>query len=155
MARQAGDLVTELGERAPARRHHLAVGVREQLQLFGDALRVPAFRYSCDALELRVRKAEGLADVADRAAGAIRRERGDERCVLATVAFGDGDDQLLPDVTWEVEVDVRDRVELAVEETSERKLGADRIHVGEAGEVTDERAHRGAAPTAGRQRVTR
>ena len=75
--------------------------------------------------------------------------------MLAAVALGDGDDQLLADVTREVEVDVRDRVELAVEETSERKLGADRIHVRETGEVTDERADRGAAPTAGRQRVTR
>jgi hypothetical protein len=33
--------------------------------------------------------------------------------------FGDSDDQLLPDVT-RVEIDVRDRVQLAVEETSER-----------------------------------
>ena len=45
--------------------------------------------------------------------------------MIATVAFGDGDDQLLPDVTRKVEIDVRDRVELAVEETPEREVGRD------------------------------
>jgi hypothetical protein len=99
------------------------------LQLLGDALRVPAFRNACDALELRVRKTECLTDVADRAAGAIRRERGDQCCMFAPIAFGDGDDQLLPDVAWKVEVDVRNRIELAVQETSERELRADRIDV--------------------------
>ena len=146
VARQAGDLVAELGERAPARREQLAVGVGEQLQLLGDALRVPAVRDARDPLELRVRKAERLADVADRAARAVRRERCDERGVLAAVALGDGDDQLLADVAREVEVDVRDGVELAVEEAAERELGADRVDVRETGEVADERADRGAAP---------
>ena len=75
--------------------------------------------------------------------------------MLAAVAFGDGDDQLLADVAREVEVDVRDGVELAVEEAAERELGADRVDVREAGQVADERADRRAAPAAGRQRVTR
>ena len=40
--REARDLATELRERAPARRCEPALDVGEQLQLFGDALRMPA-----------------------------------------------------------------------------------------------------------------
>ena len=42
VARQAGDLGAQLAERAPARREQLAVRIGKQLQLLGDALRVPA-----------------------------------------------------------------------------------------------------------------
>src|SRR3989440_8764241 len=75
--------------------------------------------------------------------------------MLAAVAFGDGDDQLLADVTREIEIDVRDRVELAVEETAERELCADRIDVREAGQVADQRADRRTAASARRQCVAR
>ena len=155
VTRQAGDLVAELTEGAPARRQQLAVCVGELLQLLGDALRVPAFRDAGDPLELRVRKAERLADVADRAARAVRRERCDECRVLASVALGDGDDQLLANVAREVEVDVRNRVELAVQEAAERELGADRVDVREAGEVADERADGRAAPASRGSDVSR
>src|SRR2546428_13221057 len=110
---KTGDLVTQLGERTPARREQLAVGVGKQQQLLADALRVPALRHLREPLELRVREAERLADVADRTTRAIRRERRDERRVFPSVAFGDGQDQLLPDVAREVEGDVGDRAELA------------------------------------------
>ncbi len=155
VARQAGDLVAELGERAPPRREQLAVGIGKQLQLFRDAFRVPSFRDARDPLQLRVRKAERLADVADRAARAVRREGGDERGVLAAVPLGDRDDELLADVARKIEVDVRNRVELAVEEAAERELGADRIDVRETGQVADERTHRRAASAARRQRMPR
>ena len=49
--------------------------------------------------------------------------------MLAAVAFGDGDDQLLADISREIQVDVRDRVELAVEEAAERELRVNRINV--------------------------
>src|SRR4051795_307680 len=104
MARQACDLLAELGKGAPARRHELPVRVGEKLELLGDTLRVPAFGHPCDALELRVRQSERLADVADRAARAVGREGRDESGVVTAVAFGDGDDQLLADVPREVEV---------------------------------------------------
>ena len=151
VTRQAGDLVAELTEGAPARREQLAVCVGELLQLLGNTLRVPAFRDAGDPLELRVGKAERLADVADRAARAVRRERCDECRVLAPVALGDGHDQLLANVARKVEVDVRNGVELAVQEAAERELGADRVDVREAGEVADERADGRAAPASRRQ----
>src|SRR2546423_8609895 len=115
MTRQSGDLVTELGERTPAWGAQLAVGVGKQLQLLGHALRVPSFGDARNPLELRVRKAERLTDVTDRSTGAVGRERGDECRVLAAVALGDGDDQLLANIPWENQVDVGNRVELTVE----------------------------------------
>ena len=68
-----------------------------------------------EPLELGEREAERLPDVADRAARAAGREARDERGVLASVALGHADDELLADVAREVEVDVRHRDQLAVE----------------------------------------
>src|SRR5258705_3829615 len=73
--------------------------------------------------------------------------------MLLPVALDDADDQLLADVAREVEVDVRHRRELAVEEAAEREVVSDRIDVREAGQIADERADRGAAPATGRQDV--
>src|SRR6266508_454292 len=126
VARQAGDLLTQLAECAPARREQLAI---------------------------HVRKAERLPYVPDRAPRPIRRERRDERRVLAPVALSDGDDQLLPDVAREIEVDVRHGVELTVEETTEREIRAHRIDVREAGQIAHERTDRGAATATRRQDV--
>jgi hypothetical protein len=69
--------------------------------------------------------------------------------VLGSVALDDADDELLADVAREVEVDVRHRRELAVEEAAEREVVRDRVDVREAGQVADERADRGAAPAPG------
>src|ERR671924_515732 len=104
-------------------------------------------------LELGERKPERLADVADRAAGVVGREARDECRVLAAVALADGDDQLLTNVAREVEVDVRDRDEFAVEEPPEREPREHGVDVGEAGQVADDRADRAAAPAPWRQDV--
>src|SRR5512132_3039495 len=114
MARQPADLPTELDERAPARRGELGVRVRQLRQLLADAVRV-AVGQPREPLELGEREPERLADVADRSPRAVGREACDERRVLAAVAVADGDNQLLADVAREVEVDVRNRDELAVE----------------------------------------
>ena len=49
----------------------------------------------------------------------------DERRVLRPVLVADGDDQLLADVAREIEVDVGDGDELAVQEPPEREV---RLH---------------------------
>src|SRR6185437_13322559 len=103
----------------PARRAELRLRVGKHEQLLADTLRVPAVRDAREPFELGERQAECLADVADRATRAIRREARDERGVLVAVALGDADDQLLADVAREVEVDVGHRRELAVEEPSQ------------------------------------
>ncbi len=155
VARQAGDLARQLGERAPARREHSPLGLGEQQELLGDPLRVPAVRDARQPLELGERQPERLADVADRAAGAVGGEARDERGVLAPVALGDAEDQLLADVAREVEVDVRHRRELAVEEAAEREVLRDRVDVREAGQVADDRADRRAPPPPRRQPAPR
>ena len=153
VARQAGDLGAEGAERAPARRAELRRRVGQRSDLVGDALRVPAVGEPGEPLEVGVREAERLADVPDRAARAVGREGRYERSVLLPVALDDADYELLADVAREVEVDVRHRRELAVEEAAEREVVRDRVDVREARQVADERADRGAAAAAGRQDV--
>ena len=108
-----------------------------------------------DALELARRQPEHLAELADRAARPERRERGDQRRALAPVAVVDARDQDLADVAREVEVDVRQRGQLLVEEAPEEQVVRDRVDVREAGEVADDRGHRRAAPAPRRQQRAR
>src|SRR5579864_5113291 len=134
-------------------RGELRLRIGQEAELLADALRVPAVGEARQPFEVRERQAERLPDIADRAARAVRREGGDERCVLVAVLLGDADDQLLADVAREVEVDVGHRRELAVEEAAERELVRDRIDVREPRQVADERADRRAAAAARRQHV--
>src|SRR5437762_1902659 len=75
--------------------------------------------------------------------------------MLAAVALGDGDDQLLADVAREVEVDVRDGGELFVQEAADRQVRLDGVDVREPGQVADERADARASSASGRKDVTR
>ena len=152
VARQAGDLARQLAERLPARPR---VRAGHAVELLGDARRVPAVGDAREPLELGERQPERLADVADRAAAAVGGEARDERRVLAAVALGDADDQLLADVAREVEVDVGHGDHLVVDEPAEREPRLDRVDVREAGQVADDRADARAASAAGRQRVPR
>ena len=153
VARQTGDLLAEPAERPPATRGELRLRVRERRQLLLHETRV-AVRDAREPFQLREGQAERLADVADRAAGVVRGEGRHERRVLAPVAVGHLHDQPLADVAREVEVDVGDGGELLVEEAAEREAGGDGIDVREPGEVADDRAHRGAAASAGWQGVS-
>ncbi len=146
VAREARDLAREPGERAPAPGLELPLAVGEPRDLLPHPLRVPAVGEPREPLELGEREPERLAHVADRAARAVRREARDERGVLAAVALGHADDELLADVAREVEVDVGHRRELAVQEAPERELVRDRVDVREPGEVADDRAD-GASPS--------
>ena len=153
VARQAADLGAQLGECPPPRRRHLLRSVGEHQHFFADPRGVPAVGELREPLEVGERKSERLADVADRAARAVRREARDERRVLAAVLLGDADDQLLADVAREVEIDVGYRRQLAVEEAAEREVVRDGIDVRQPGEVADERADGRAASAPGRQHV--
>ena len=127
--------------------------LRPHRSRLGDVLRVPAVGDARQPLEIRERQAERLADVADGAARAVRREGRDERRVLAAVLLRHADDQLLADVARKVEVDVGHRRQLAVEEAPEREVRRDRVDVREPGQVADERADGRAAAAAGREHV--
>ncbi len=154
VARQAAELAAEPRERAPARRRTLRVGVGQLRELLADAVRVPV-RQPRQPLELGERQPERLADVADRPARVVRREARDESRMLAAVALADLDDQLLADVAREVEVDVRHRDELPVEEAAERQARLHRVDVREPSQVADDRADRASATAARRQDVPR
>ena len=85
----------------------------------------------------------------------VRGKARDERGVLPPVALAHLDDQLLADVSREIEVDVRHRGELAVQEAAERQARLHGVDVREAGQVADHRADRAAAAAARRQDVAR
>jgi hypothetical protein len=118
--------------------------------------RVPeAIGAARDALDLARRQAERLAELADRAARAKARKGRDERRAVAAVALVDAADQDLADVAREVEVDVRQRGQLGVEEAPHREAAGERVDVREAGQVADDRGDRGAASAARRQQRAR
>jgi hypothetical protein len=154
VTREPGDLAGQPRECAPPLRLELAVSVGESRNLLPHTLRIPSVRGAGQALELCERKAERLPDVADRASRAVRGEARDERRMLATVAPGDPDDELLADVAREVEVDVRHGGQLAVQEAPERELVRDGIDVREPREVADDRPDRTSPPTSRRQEAT-
>ena len=114
-----------------------------------DGLAPPALRAARDALDLARRQPERLADLADRAARAVGRERGHERRAVAPEALVHARDQHLAHVAREVEVDVGQRRDLLVEEAPEQQVVGDRVDVREAGEVADDRRDRGARPRPG------
>ncbi len=129
---------------------HLRRSAEREVDVLLDRLR-PRLRDPGDALDLPRRQPERLADLADRAARAIGRERGDERRAIGAVALVHARDQLLADVAREVEVDVRQRGELLVEEAAEEELVLHRVDVREPREVADDRRHRRPAPPSRRQ----
>src|SRR5919202_2396135 len=113
-----------------------------------DALSGPALRAARDALDLSRRQTQGLADLADGTARAICRKGGHQRGAIAPEAIVHARDEDLAHVAREVQVDVRQRLDLLVEEAPEQELVGDRIDVREAGEVADDRGDRGTAPAA-------
>ena len=155
VARETGDLAGEPRERAPPLRLELPLAVGEPRDLLPHALRVPAVRSPREPLELCEWEAQRLPDVANRAARPVGREARDERRMLAPVALGDPDDELLANVAREIEVDIRDRGELAVQEASERELVRDGIDVREPGQVADDRADGAPPPAPRRQEAPR
>ena len=75
--------------------------------------------------------------------------------MLVAVPLRDGDDQLLANVARKIEVDVRDRRQLTVEEAPERELVGDGVDVREARQITDDRSDGATTPPAGRQKAAR
>src|SRR5205807_3202228 len=73
------------------------------------------------------------------------------RGAVVPVALVDARDQLLADVPREIEVDVRQRGQLLVEEAPDQQLVGDRVNVREAGQVADDRGDARAAAATGRQ----
>ena len=124
------------------------------LDVLCDLARVPPLAAACHALDLAGRQPERLAELPDRSARAICRERGDQRRAVVPVAVVDARDQHLPDVAREVEVDIGQRPELFVQKAADQQLVGDRIDVREAGEKADDRGHARAPAASGRQQCS-
>ena len=89
--------------------------------------------------------AQHPADVADRGPGEHRAERDDLGDVVLAVLAPDVRDDLVAAAVLEVDVDVRHRHAVGVEEALERELVEDRVDRGDAQRVGHDRARRAAA----------
>ena len=137
------------------RRRTARLQPQRALHVARDALHRPRLGPAGGALQLARRQPEHLPELPDRAARAEGRERRHQRRALAPVALVHARDQLLAHVAREVQVDVRQRRQLLVEEAAQEQVVGHRVDVREAGEVTDDRGHRGPAAAARRQQRPR
>ncbi len=101
-----------------------------------------------DPVDLAVGMPEHAPDVADRGPGEHRPERDDLGHMVVAVLLGDVRDDLVTAVVLKVDVDVRHRHPIGVEEPLERELVEDRIDRGDPEGVGDDRTR--GAPPAGR-----
>ena len=90
--------------------------------------------------ELGVGQAERLAHLADGRARPVRVDHGDARGAVVAVAREHHVVDVLAPRRLHVDVDVRRLVAHRVHEPLERQVVADRVHVGDGGQVADERA---------------
>ena len=158
VAREPRKVVRHLREQPPRAVLGTLVGRREfrhaslALNLLPHLRRaVIGLRTLGDAVDLGLGQAERPADVAHRAADAVRGEDRDERGVVSPPVLVHALDELLPDVARKVEVDVRQRQQRVVEEAVDREAVADRVDVRQANEVADQRGDRRPASSAWRQ----
>ena len=128
-------LLLTLGEQ---RLHRTGVAQRDQLAgLERDQLR--------DAVAEQVRQVQHPADVAHRRLRGHRAERGDLRHRPGAVLLLDVLDDAVAAVLAEVDVEVRHRYALWIEKALEQQAVAQRVEIGDAERVRDERAGAGAA----------
>jgi len=140
VTRQTHDVLREPQQRLPARRAGpLGADRGDHVGLHLAGLAVVA-EGTGDRLDLLGGHAQDLAEVTHRALGAVGREGGDQGRVLGAVALMHAGDQHFADVAGEVDVDVGQRCRFHVEKATGEELGLDRVDVGEAGQVADDRA---------------
>ena len=140
---QAFELLRDV-EGAP--HHRVAVARRLQPRLVVDRLaerdRVGRIlrHQLAELVDLAVGHLQHAADVAQHAARLQRAEGDDLRHLVAAVALLDVADHLVAPVLAEVDVEVRHRHALGIEEALEQQVEAERIEVGDGQRIGDERA---------------
>ncbi|MBA7479439.1 hypothetical protein ES707_14873 [subsurface metagenome] len=100
----------------------------------------------CQFVDLPIRHLQHAADVAQHAARLQRTEGDDLGDLVAAVALLHIGDHLAAPVLAEVDVEVRHRHPLRIEEALEQQAKADRIEIGDGQRPGDQRACAGAAP---------
>ena len=134
-----------------ARDHRIAValGLQARLVLDGALERDRVERILrhelAELVDLAVGHLQHAADVAQHAARLQRAEGDDLRHLVAAVALLHVADHLVAPVLAEVDVEVRHRHALGIEEALEQQPEADRIEIGDGERVGDERARARAA----------
>ena len=136
--------------------HRIAVALGLQLRLALDRLRQRHRRgrilrhQLAQLVDLPVRHLQHAADVAQHAARLQRAEGDDLRHLVAAVALLHVADHFVAAVLAEVDVEVRHRHALGIEEALEQQTEADRIEIGDGQRVGHQRA--GARAAAGADR---
>src|SRR5215472_15897528 len=139
MAGKVVDLPGELDEVLPDGRVHKGAELGRALHLLAQSSARPvALTQLGQPVQLDLWQPECLTQVTDRAPDPVARDRGDERRPVRSPALVYPLDQLLPDVTGKVQIDVWKAVHLLVEETAEKQPVADGVDVRETDQVADE-----------------
>ena len=105
--------------------------------------------------EMLLRKPQGLAEVLDDALDLIGRNGPGQDGVLRPEVLVDALDQLVPETSGEVEVDVGERRHVLGDEAFQGEAPLQGIDVADADEVSDQQGHRRAAPPSGRPLLDR
>src|SRR5579863_10375510 len=114
----------------------------------GDPFARPAPHHAGERGDNVARKAHRLADLADRAAGAVADDRRGEPGAVAAVFLVDVLDNLLAPLMLEIDVDVGRLAPRGADEALEQHIDAGGIDRGDAEAVADDRIGRRAAPLA-------
>src|SRR5579884_1564981 len=107
MARKTVGLGSEPRQPCPPPRATAARAAERALDVPGHLARVPSLATASDALDLSWRQPERLAELPDRAAGAVGGEGRHQCGAVVPEPLVHTRDQLLANVSWEVEVDIR------------------------------------------------
>src|SRR5690348_2773669 len=122
MARKAGDLVGKV-ERAAERRIAWVEPLLADLRL-AEALDAPAPDAPREGRRHVLGEAQGLADLADRAARAVADDGGGDAGALAAIFLVDVLDHLLAPLVLEIDIDVGRLVALGRDEALEEEVDA-------------------------------
>ncbi len=147
-----GQALEALGDVEGARHHGVLVAERLQFRFARDRggqrdRRCRILRHQFGQLvDLPIGHLQHAADVAQHAPRLQRPEGDDLRHLIAAVALLHVVDHLAAAVLAEVDVEVRHRDALGVEEALEQQAKADRIEVGDGQRIGDQRSRAGAAP---------
>ena len=145
---QAFELLRDV-EGAPGDGIAVALGLQARLvldrALERDRIRRVLRHELAQLVDLAVGHLQHAADVAQHAARLQGAEGDDLRDAVAAIALLHVPDDLVAPVLAEVDVEVRHRDALGIEEALEQKPEADRIEIGDGERIGDQRAGAGAA----------